>query len=206
MLMGAGYRGTDPEMQAAHDRALCELLYVSPDQGRALVDILYRQHRPELLALEAQAQADVTEAGARMREFLHYVRFCILSWVVSTVARPRDRLGFIDAERPPKRFLVAAVFTEHLKPLIGTSEFTALETLVRRHEQHEISLGALAQRGAQEQRLSLQMGGVAQAAADRVDSIISRRATTDGARKAAEAQIVTYKRLRGFFGPICACS
>eukprot|EP00966_Prymnesium_polylepis_P065412 1518379-Prymnesium_polylepis.1 len=82
--MGAGYRGTDPEMQAAHDRALCELLYVSPDQGRALVDILYRQHRPELLALEAQAQADVTEAGARMREFLHYVRFCILSWVVST--------------------------------------------------------------------------------------------------------------------------
>ena len=218
MLMGAGYRGTDPEMQAAHDRAICEILYEAPEQARELVDILYRHHRPELLTLEAQAHTDATEAGARMREFLHYIRFCILSWVVSTAARPRNRLGFIDAERPAKRFLVAAVFTEHLKPLLARREFTALEALVRRHEQHELSLGALAQRGAQEQRLSLQMGslpdqlaarvsdaqtGVARAAADQVDSIMAQRATNNEVRRAAEAKIATYKRLRGIFGPIC---
>ena len=219
MLMGAGYRGTDPEMQAAHDRALCEMLYEAPEQARELVDILYRRLRPELLTLEARGQSDATEAGARMREFLHYVRFCILSWIVSTVARPRDRLGFIDAQRPAKRFLVAAVFTEHLKPLLATSEFSALDALVRRHEEHELSLGALAQRGAQEQRLSLQMGslpdqlaarisdpqtGVAQAAVGRVDSIMTQRAIVDQARKTAEAKIATYKRLRDIFGPICA--
>ena len=217
--MGAGYRGTEPEMQAAHDRALCEMLYEAPEQAHELVDILYRRLRPELLTLETRAKSDTSEAGARMREFLYYVRFCILSWIVSTVARPRDRLGFIDAQRPAKRFLVAAVFTEHLKPLLATSEFSALEALVRRHEEHELSLGALAQRGAQEQRLSLQMGslpdqlaarisdpqtGIAQAAVGRVDSIMTQRAIVDQARKTAEAKIATYKRLRDIFGPICA--
>ena len=36
------------------------------------------------------------------------------------------------------------------------------------------------------------------------DSIMAQRDTTDDARKLAEAQISTYKRLRAIFGPICA--
>eukprot|EP00966_Prymnesium_polylepis_P239937 5548272-Prymnesium_polylepis.1 len=102
-----------------------------------------------------------------MREFLHYVRHCILSWVVSTAANPRTRLGLIDAERPQKRYLVATVFTEHLKCLFSTPEYFQLQATVVRHETHEISLGDLAQRGGQEQRISLQIGQLPNQLAER---------------------------------------
>ena len=91
MLNGAGYRGTDPQMLAAADKALLEYFYDRSEEAATLVDILYRKHRPEMLTLEQQALNDPSEAGLRMREFFHYVRYCILSWVVSTAARPRTR-------------------------------------------------------------------------------------------------------------------
>ena len=98
MLNGAGYRGTDPQMLAADDKALLEYLYDRPEEAATLVDILYRKHRPELLTLEKQAANDLSEAGQRMNEFLHYVRHCILSWVVSTAARPRTRENMTELE------------------------------------------------------------------------------------------------------------
>ena len=91
MLNGAGYRGTDPQMLAADDKALLEYLYDRSEEAATLVDILYRKHRPEMLLLEQQAANDPSEAGLRVREFLHYVRHSVLSWVVSTAARPRTR-------------------------------------------------------------------------------------------------------------------
>lgn len=217
MLTGAGYRGTEPEMQAAHDRALLDLLYEHPDQAQELVDKLYRHHRPELLTLEADAANEKTEAGTRMNEFLHYVRICILSWIVSTTARPRRRLGLIAAGRPVKLFLVAPVFTEHLKPILASKEYAFAKGLTLRHEEYELSIGEMAQRSEEERRISLQIGSlpdkivasisdartdVAQLAADRVDLIMANRASLDDVRKKAEAQIRTYKRLRAIFGPI----
>jgi hypothetical protein len=91
MLNGAGYRGTDPQMLAADDKALLEYLYHRSEESATIVNILYRKHRPEMLTLEIQAANDPSEAGLRIGEFLHYVRHCILSWVVSTAARPRTR-------------------------------------------------------------------------------------------------------------------
>eukprot|EP00966_Prymnesium_polylepis_P335956 7391292-Prymnesium_polylepis.1 len=169
MLNGAGYRGTEPQMLAADDKALLEYLYHRSEDSATIVDILYRTHRPELLTLEQQAENDSSEAGLRMREFLHYVRRCILSWVVSTAARPRTRLGLIDSERPQKRYLVANVFTDHLKCLLSTPEYFQLQATVLRHETHEISLGELAQRGGQEQRLSMQIGQLPNQLAERVE-------------------------------------
>ena len=46
MLNGAGYRGTDPQMLAAADKALLQYLYDRPEEAATIVDILYRKHRP----------------------------------------------------------------------------------------------------------------------------------------------------------------
>jgi hypothetical protein len=91
MLNSVGYRGTDPQMLASHVETLLEYMYERHDEAKELVDILYRTHRPELLDLEHAAAIDTTEAGKRMREFLHYLRHCLLAWIVSTTARPRTR-------------------------------------------------------------------------------------------------------------------
>ena len=110
-----------------------------------------------MLRVEAEALADTSEAGERMREFLNVVRHCIFVWIVSTTARPRDRFGYIAAERPAKRALCAAVFTRHLDPLLETTEYRDLKAMVVKLEEEEIGLGALANRGAEGRCLSLQI-------------------------------------------------
>lgn len=91
MLNSVGYRGTDPQMLASHVETLLEYMYERQEEAIELVNILYRAHRPELLELEHAVANDTTEAGDRVREFLHYLRHSILAWVVSTTARPRTR-------------------------------------------------------------------------------------------------------------------
>lgn len=165
ILMCAGYRGTSPEMQAAHDVALCALLNEHPQDAREVVDVLYRHWRGELLALEetaANAQAQEVRdkkgdgPGHRMVEFLHWLRYCVLSWIVSSAARPRDRMGLIDADRDVKRTLMAPAFTAHLQPLLKTSVYARVAALVRAKEDLELRAGPLAQRTASEARLAMQ--------------------------------------------------
>jgi len=141
----------------------------------------------------------------------------MLSWVVSTVAHSRNEFGLIDMDRPVKRLRVAPEFTAHLVPLLSTDAYTQLDGLMQRFERHELSLGDLANRGETERRLALQLGslpeqvaarvsdaqtGIAQTAADKVESVMADRAAADEERNAAQAKIDTFKRLRGIFGPI----
>lgn len=155
MLNSVGYRGTDPQMLASHVEVLLEYMYDRPEEAAALVDVLYATHREELLRLEEAVASDTSEGGRRVHEFLHYVRHCILSWVVSTVARPRTRLGLVDADRPQKRFLVASVYTRHLDCLVHTPVYRTLQQALIEREQHELQLGNLAQVGAEERRSAL---------------------------------------------------
>ena len=180
MLNSVGYHGTDPQILASHVETLLEYMYERQTEATELVNVLYQTLRPELLNLENAAANDTSEAGHRVREFLHYVRHSMLAWIVSTTARPRTRdqvsfkpppfvesiltlshsstgLGLIDTDRQQKRFLVAAVYTRHLKCLVSTSQYTALQDIQRRREEYEISLGELAQCGAQERRNALRM-------------------------------------------------
>jgi len=159
-LKGAGYR-PDPQTQAAHVKVLYQYEAEAKESGRALVDALYRKHRPgELLELEAEAAEDATEAGERMRTWLHVVRHCILAWIVSCVARPRDRWGYIDAELSAKRHQVALPLRTHLDVLLGTEEFLKLEAVERSFEDEELRMGELAQRGGEERRTRAQLTGM----------------------------------------------
>jgi hypothetical protein len=82
--------------------------------GEILVTILYQKWRPELLVLERAASADTTSAGERMRTWLHMVRHCILAWIVSTAARPRDRFGEILKDLPTKADIVSPDISSHM--------------------------------------------------------------------------------------------
>ena len=96
-MTGAGYHGTDPEVQAAHDK----VFYREKDGlARALVDELYRRHASKMLRLEeeaATAENAVDEAtrnaGQRMRSWLRFVRHCITVHIVAmrAPARPQVR-------------------------------------------------------------------------------------------------------------------
>eukprot|EP00966_Prymnesium_polylepis_P089230 2065786-Prymnesium_polylepis.1 len=124
------------------------------ERGKTLVDSLYRTHRPELLALEAEVASDTSHAGERMRRWLTVVRHCIMAWLVSCVARPRDRWGYIDVEQPQKRQLVAAVFRSHFDCLLDTPDFQQLEATVRAFEAAEVEMGDLAKHGGMERRMT----------------------------------------------------
>ena len=174
MLAGAGYDGTDPEVQAAHDRIFYKYMWSGGDagvfggDGGALVDALYRAHRPEMLELEKRARdlaasertlpPSAPRPGESVLDFLHVVRHCILVWIVTTTARPRDRFGYINAGGKVKRDLCAAEFTAHLAPILSTPEYAALATETRAAEEEEISIGRIANKGADARDIQLQMG------------------------------------------------
>ena len=141
-------------MQAAHDRSLLHYIYERSSDAAELVNILYRSHSSglQLLNLEEKILTDATEAGKRISAFLHYLRHCILSWIVSTASPPRTRLGLIDSDRLTKLRLVAPVFTDHLKPLLTTSEYDDLQSTVSRFVNAELEMGELAQKGETERR------------------------------------------------------
>ena len=131
MLEGANYDGVEPEQLAAHDCVFYEYMWSGGDQGvfggngAALIDMLYRERRSELLELEAKARELAAQErklprsgerrpGEAVLEFLTFVRHAILVWIVTTAARPRDASGYINAESPTKLDLCAPEFTAHL--------------------------------------------------------------------------------------------
>ena len=125
VLGGAGYN-KDPGEQAAHVQAL----YSEIDTyGEILVTLLYQHWRPELLALEKAAKTNTTEAGERMRTWLHMVRHCITAWVVSTAARPRDRFGYILAACDTKADIVSPSLSAHMDAIYDTDEYAELAKL-----------------------------------------------------------------------------
>ena len=170
MLKFAGYRADNPQVQAAHDQAFIDYISFKPEAAAELVDTLYRAHCQELLQLEKQVQADASEGGVRMREFLQVLRHSILAWIVSTTARPRDRFGLIAADRPIKRLLCAPAFTKHLEPLLGTTAYAELAAAVRSYEEYELRLGPLANVGAEERRTRLALMETEQRLTARIDA------------------------------------
>ena len=163
MLNRANYNGTKPQMQAAHDKAFSE--YLQADKGRVLVDILIREHRPAFFTLEQEALKRKTEEsedgpGHRIVECLTWIRHCLLSWIVSTAARPRSRLGLIIPRGQLKRDVVCAEFTRHLTALLKTHEYAQMEARVRFYEDAEIQLGPLANRGEFEINLTQEVRAV----------------------------------------------
>ena len=149
VLGGAGY-SRDPEEHAAHVKGL--YLMMETPLGEILVTKLYEQHRPELLDLESDAKTDTTVAGERMRTWLHMVRHCMLAWVVSTAARPRDRFGGILASCDTKADIVSSDISSHMNAIYDTEEYEEMAKVVREYEQYEISRGDLVQRGGSERR------------------------------------------------------
>ena len=166
----AGYRGTSPQIQAAHDKASYDYMYERPKDRQEAVDTLYRAHREEMLQQEELAAADQTEGGQRMREFFTVVRHCIFEWIVSTVARPRDRMGLIAADRPIKRLLCASVFTKHLIPLLGTVVYAEIASSVLKYEEEEISLGQMANYSETELRDALRIAEMERRLTVRIDA------------------------------------
>ena len=120
--------------------------------GEILVTKLYEQYRPELLELEDEAKADRTVAGERMRTWLSMVRNCMLAWVVSTAARPRDRFGGILASCATKADIVSSDISSHMDAIYDTDEYEEMVKIVREFEEQEISRGDVAQRGGSERR------------------------------------------------------
>ena len=149
VLGGAGY-SRDPEELAAHVKGL--YLIMDLPVGEILVTLLYERWRPELLALEKDAAADKTTAGERMRTWLHMVRHCILAWIVSTAARPRDRFGCILAKCDTKGEIVSSDLSWHMDAIYDTSEYAEMAKLVREYEDQEIGRGDIVQRGGSERR------------------------------------------------------
>lgn len=168
VLQGASYRGTDPEIQAAHVKALYD--FIASGEGDELVTMLYKMHRPDLLDLELLASKDTTDAGERIRTWLHFVRHCILTWIVTCAAQPRNRYGLIDTTKDAKRYLVAPVFTYHLEALFTSELYHKLENLVETYQQAELNLGELALRGAAERRTRAQMTGLERRLTDLPDA------------------------------------
>ena len=165
VLQGAGYQPKDTQVQAAHIKLLHEYLWDQDSVGNKLVSMLYREHRPDLLRLEAEAAAEChSDAGVRMSRWLNVVRHCIMTWVVSSVAHPRKYAdGLIDCEKPVKRQILASggrSFVSHLDVLLNTPEFIQLSTAIHSRERTELSMGPAANHGATERRLSAQIAGV----------------------------------------------
>lgn len=180
MLLRSGYLGTNPQIQAAHDRAQCEFMYERLADTKTIVDLLYLAHRKEILtkereALEAKererAEGNYYGPGHRVTEFYTVVRHCIFTWVVSTVARQRDRMGLIIEGSKVKRELCAPEFIAHLAPLLGTPLYNALAVTVRRYEDEEIALGPLANVGAEERRTALRVQQSEKHVIDKLDSM-----------------------------------
>lgn len=134
-LAGAGY-SADPEVMAAHVKALYQEMNGYAEQ---VVNSLYSAHRPELLALEKAASP-----GSPLSDWLHMVRHCITSWVVSTCSRPRDRFGYILKDLPTKGEIIADDFYSHMDAVDDTEEYSQLLSIVRAIEDDEIALGDLA--------------------------------------------------------------
>ena len=157
----AGYQPdkAHTEVQAAHVQLLHEYLKNPKSVGNKLVDMLYEHHRPELLQLEAQAVKDSKDDG-RMRRWCNVVRHCIMTWIVSSVAHPRNTNGLIDPQKEEKRGILARCFVSHLDVLLDTPEFEQLRTDVRMREEAELSMGPQANYGASERRVSAQIAGV----------------------------------------------
>ena len=120
--------------------------------GEILVTLLYQAWRPELLDLEKAAAADKTTAGERMRTWLHMVRHCILAWIVSTAARPRDRFGCILVSCDTKGEIVSSDISSHMDAIYDTAEYTEMAGYLREYERQEIARGDLVQRGGSERR------------------------------------------------------
>ena len=120
--------------------------------GEILVTLLYQAWRPELLDLERDAKADKTTAGERMRTWLHMVRHCILAWIVSTAARPRDRFGCILVSCDTKGEIVSSDISSHMDAIYDTAEYAEMAGCLRDYERQEIARGDLVQRGGSERR------------------------------------------------------
>jgi len=169
LLTGAGYRFVhDPESLSAWVEGLYELYRgCRRDEGQRIVDFLYETHRPDLKALEASLQNDSSPAGKQMRESFEYIRFCILSWVVSSVARPRDESMYIDTTLPIKHRIMVGprdrggtdkdILCAHLDCLLVTQDFLQIEQYVRSLEEEEIRLGDLAHRPGSERNVRREM-------------------------------------------------
>ena len=131
-------------MQAAFDVVVHLLFDKHPDVAKQVVDTLYAHWRPEVLTKEAEAMRSKEAGemrGVRLVEFYHWMRYAILSWVVSTVARPRTSMGGIDASSKIKYDLMAPVFVAHLTPVLGTPAYVQIAAIVRAVEDKELRLG-----------------------------------------------------------------
>ena len=160
--------------------------------GHKLVSMLYEQHRAELLLLEEQAADDDTDAGKRMHQWCQVVRHCMMSWLVSCAARPRDRFGMIDIKQAIKRRVVDTVFTAHLDILLDTPLFQQLESDVRSYEKAEIDMGQLANVGAAERRTRAQLTGMERRMAElpgQVEQVLRPRLDGQDARLDDEHEI-----------------
>lgn len=161
VLGSVGY-STQPEMLASW----VDVLYDELDSDgqsltRRIVDHLYSL-RPddEMLKLEASVQYDTSREGTRLREWLHMVRVCITSWIVSCAARPRDRFYDIVEHSPIKLELICPTLLRGMISIFRTAEFATLCDRVRQREERELGMGELAHCNASERRVRSEMMGI----------------------------------------------
>jgi hypothetical protein len=168
------YRPKEPGELSPWVRTLHEYMGVCTDErsrkddGCRIVDFLYARHRPDVKALEERVEKDSSEVGKQIRQWLAYVRFCILSWVVSAAARPLNTSFFIDESMPMKRLIMAGardhrggsdkdILCAHLDCILVSDDYRRLEERVRSNEQAYINMGEIAHATESERRMTLRL-------------------------------------------------
>ena len=95
------------------------------------MDLLLEKFCPDMKALQQRVVHEAEGVAPKVRAYITVVRFCVISFIVSCAARPRDGSGQIVKDALPMRHLISDELLDFMQVVFGTDDFAALEATVR---------------------------------------------------------------------------
>ena len=99
---------------------------------------LPRRFVPSSLASAPYGSSSYGDDGSSVEQSLHMMAVCVISFIVSCAARPRDGSGQIMKDALPMRHLISDELLDFMQVVFGTDDFATLEAMVRLHEDAEL--------------------------------------------------------------------
>ncbi len=133
MLSGAFYNGVRPQSCAAHVKVVELYQDGTYPEGRRLLDKLIEDH-----TTQSRLRELAKSTHAPIVTFLEVLRLCLLTAIVCSASRPRDRHGYIQADSPPMREIIHECLVPWMRSFWDTDDYATIQKRVREYEDAEL--------------------------------------------------------------------